>query len=321
MSRPRNVVKELAMWEHLRHGARKVKHAYEELAETDPVPRHRDLFAMMARRTSNCADGLYAAIIRPANGDEPYVRVSNQSDCHNRFCPPSARKLAGKQRGLVNALIDRIYASNPSIRMRMLTGTLRNQPMAECADMFSRIKRAHDNLMAHPRVQRAHLGNWTQYECPPRRNANGELEAGWHFHTMLATDETSLRLDWSEWRALLRAAAGVDYDPMVWIDTISERPDESPHEAALHASGEVCKYICSPRALQRKPKPKDLFDDPDTMEWEVIPEALRYLTLTVRKKRLHRYAGIWAEAMTQHRRGHENLCEFGGEAAASSVPL
>lgn len=318
--KPRNVTQDLARMEMMRATAFKVAAAFADLANTVPANQGAALFAAQARRIHKCASSLYVAIVRPKDG-EPYLKVSNRGSCHCKFCPVCARRMSFKQRQLMHALLDIMYARHPGgLRFKLLTITLRNVPMQDCAAMFAHLSHATKKLMEHPRIATAHKGYWFAFECPVRGTETAP-EAGWHAHGLLATDATSAYIDFEEWRRIYRACARVPYDPMIRIEEVRAGPHDSPHDAATHACAELAKYICSPITLRMKPQANDLFDDPKDMPWVVNPEALRWLALTIHKKRLHRYSGMWANALIRHRKGWQSPPQFGDDTSPSPPPF
>lgn len=208
----RTVKDELARMELLRATSFKIAYAFALLTEHLPRTQRNALFSTLSRRMERCASSLYIGIARP-KGNDPYVKVSNRNSCNSRHCPPCARRIAYKQRQLMGALLDIMYArhARDGLYGKFLTVSLRNVPMPDCASMLAHLTSSVRKLLEDPRVQLAHRGAWVQFECPIR-GTEAAPEAGWHAHALLMCDEASLYLHFEEWRRIFRACAAVSYE-------------------------------------------------------------------------------------------------------------
>jgi hypothetical protein len=314
---PRTLKLDLERFERMRTTTFKIAAAYVRLGESLPRQQRRTVFATLGNRVHRCASSFHTAIVRPKH-DDPFLRVSNRGSCNWKLCPLCARRLAWKRQELLAALLLIAFTRRPGMHVKFATWTLRNEPIADCERMFARIKDAVAKLLAQPLVQPTNHGAWVQFECPIRKDGQ---EAGWHAHALLLCDGSSEFLHFTEWQKLLKHSAGLDYTPMVGIELARGRVDDTPYNRALNAARDAAKYVCAPLALLEPDTPEDLFDDPATMPLVGNDNALRWLTLAVYKKQLHRCTGLWAEALTEHRATLRNRIQCEAGHASSPAPF
>lgn len=280
------------------------------LAET---PAEERLLANMSRRVDGCAQ---SQIIRLVNvpGEPTQLITGNKRACRIRaLCMQCEHQRAKKAAASFAALLPYIWEIDPDARAIFLTLTTRNRPLTDrdlknmLRDHVAGVRRLFD-LKG---VRDITLGHWTSIEIAVREHY-GRKYAGVHSHSMIIVHGPAYfannvpALSQPAWRDLWRAAAKLDYAPIVDVRAARARDGTTGLTSAQHVARELSKYLVKVQSLFTR----------RGEQIEADPAVALMIIRCLRRQRLMRFDRIFMEAKKLRNKDMQAQAKANAEAVS-----
>ena len=197
------------------------------------------------RRVNSCSRHLI--ISECPHGHEYHVVSADR--CRDRWCPVCSRLRSRIAANKIRAAVATVQAANPKQRWALLTLTVKTVRGTDLQAAVTDMLKAWTKLSRRSVFKRSVVGGVRTLEVTWRRGHDGILRAHPHIHVLIAMGKY---LDKADWQAAWKAAACLDYDPIIDIRAVAD-----PREAAV----EVAKYVSK--------SPKASVDLVESLRWEV----------------------------------------------------
>lgn len=286
-------------WKQRKQGASLLSVVYDLLAESDPDRAAK--YLNKAQRTANCAP--FAEFQMMPDGSK---RLHNSSFCRCRLCPMCqwrrSLKLGAQVRAVVSAAnAAKISRDKASYGWLLLTVTVQNVPGKKLSAEIDHIHHALNN-MAKSASWKAAVKGWLR-ATEVTRNYN--QKSAWygtyhpHMHLLLCVNASYFKgkayLKKSDWADMWKHYAGLDYNPVIDIQTIktidgqniNDLPESERAASMGKACAEVSKYAAKPADYLR---PEDL---------DLSAETVALLDDTLENRRMTSWGGVLKETAKQ----------------------
>ena len=282
-------------WKARKQGAQLLAAVYDVLA--DDYPEQAARYLERSRRIGDCAP--FAEFERLPEGT---LKLHKSSFCRCRLCPMCQWRRSLKLGAQVRAVVTRANAVKMSrdgapYGWLLLTVTVRNVPGEKLSNEIDHIHKALNNMAKCARWKGSVKG-WLRATEVTRNYTRTSAYYGTfhpHMHLLLCVNARYYKskeyIKKAEWMEMWKHYAGLDYDPVIDIETIKTADGQNINDlpAAERAAGmgkacaEVSKYAAKPSDYIR---PDDL---------ELSAETVRIFDACLENRRMTSWGGILKE--------------------------
>jgi plasmid rolling circle replication initiator protein Rep len=282
-------------WKKHKRDGQLLSAVYDVLA--DEYPEQAARFLERSRRITDCAP--FAEFELTPDGGK---KLHHSSFCRCRLCPMCqwrrSLKLGAQVRAVVShANAAKISRDGAAYGWLLLTVTVQNVPGEKLSAEIDHIHRALNNMAKSARWKGSVKG-WLR-ATEVTRNFN--QKSAWygtyhpHMHLLLCVNARYYKskeyIKKQEWLEMWKHYAGLDYDPIIDIETIktvdgqniNDLPKEQRAASMGKACAEVSKYAAKPSDYLR---PDDL---------DMSAETVRLFDLTLENRRMTSWGGVLKE--------------------------
>lgn len=282
-------------WRKHKQGAQLLSAVYEVLA--DDYPEQAARYLDRARRIADCAPFAEFELL-PDGGK----KLHHSSFCRCRLCPMCQWRRSLKLGAQVRAVVSRANAVKLSrdgapYGWLLLTVTVQNVPGEKLSAEIDHIHKALNNMAKCARW-RGSVKGWLR-ATEVTRNFN--KKSAWygtyhpHMHLLLCVNARYYKskeyIKKAEWLELWKHYAGLDYDPIIDVETIKtidgQNIQDLPASERAAGMGKACAEVSKYAA-----KPSD-YIRPDDLD--LSAETVKLFDSTLENRRMTSWGGVLKE--------------------------
>lgn len=234
-----------------------------------------------ANRVRDCATALSFSY----NADAKKKTLVAANFCRVRLCPMCQWRRSLKVFGQVSKIL-KLIESKQHYAYILVTFTVKNVPGEELGDELDRLMKAWKRLVLLKPFTQAIKGYYRAMEISHNVDYKSKDFNTFHphFHCLFAVNPSYFTgkeyLSHKKWQELWKAAARLDYMPMVNVQRVKEDNEKS----LLSAVAEAAKYAVK----------TDQYILPD--DWDLTTDTVRLLDATLHNRRFVGFGGIMKDA-------------------------
>lgn len=213
--------------------------------------RHRVYAANIARRMIACAVTQNVRIVTPID-DATRIICTNARACRIRICAQCEYRRSCQMRRKLVRMFDQVWINHPHARAILIGLSTKNMPILQTRAMLKLHNAALARFWKLKRITSQTLGHFTSIELA-LRGTEDNPESGIHSHSVAFVPHTYFANGPAIWqpelRDLWRAAARLDYPPIVDVRLIQSPDGANDRDAVAASCIECAKYIVSSETL------------------------------------------------------------------------
>lgn len=282
-------------WRRHKKEAQLLAAIYDMLADTNPDEAAR--FLSKSQRVGGCAP--FAEFELLPTGEK---KLHASSFCRVRLCPMCQWRRSLKLGAQVRAVVSRANAlkisrDRAAYGWLLLTVTVRNVPGDKLSSEIDHIHAALNNMARCARWRGSVKGWLRATEVTRNRNRQSAAFGTYHphMHLLLCVNSKYFKskeyIKKAEWLEMWKHYAGLDYDPIIDIETIKtiegQRLSDLPPEERAAGMGKACAEVSKYAA-----KPADYLDPADL---DASAETIALLDRVLENRRMTSWGGVLKE--------------------------